>query len=132
MNFNWKNLENNTIRRVLSWFGIGSSAFLFSACYGTPDDYYHTLSVFPGYLELPSDAGKLDSVELYTEGTWEIVEIPSFVTVQPTQGARSATIYVTTSEKNDQQEARGDYMRISGNGMAVSVAIVQQSDKADE
>ena len=127
MKWKWNNVENKLIQKVLGWFGLGSSAFLFMACYGPATDDYHLVTM-PDQIELPKEEGGSDFFTIVTNGDWEITDIPDFTSVSTTRGSGSQKIDVKSKE-NTSTDMREGYIVVKGEENTKKVHVTQSGNQ---
>ena len=76
----WNRLYNRLLLKVITWLGLGSSTFVFMACYAPAPEDYH-LIVFPSSIELSAEDGATELFTISTERDWAITRIPSFTSI---------------------------------------------------
>lgn len=124
----WYYIENRLIQKVLGWFGLGSSAFLFMACYGPATDDYHLVTM-PDQIELPKEEGDTEFFTIVTNGEWEITEVPTFTSVSSTHGTGTTKIDVTSKENTSPDMVDG-FIVVKGMENTVKVRVTQHGSKA--
>lgn len=91
---------NSFITRIVSGLGLGSSAFVFAACYGPGPDTDSRVLAFPDHIELPAEGGETRTFSISTEGSWEVQTKEQFLMIAPNEGYDSAGIRVTALDNN--------------------------------
>ena len=126
MKASWQRFYNRLLLKCLSWLGIGSSAFVFVACYAPAPEDYH-LIVFPSSIDLPAEEGAIEHFTISTEGDWTITRVPSFTLVSVKNGHGTTSVSVQAKGNKDPVE-RKDIIVVKGEENTETVSVIQHGD----
>ena len=124
----WNRFYNRLLLKVITWLGLGSSTFVFMACYAPAPEDYH-LIVFPSSIELPAEDGATEFFTISTEGDWTITRIPSFTYVSVKNGHGTTSVSVRAKGNKDPVE-RKDIIVVEGDDNSETVSVVQHGGYA--
>jgi hypothetical protein len=112
------------MNKALTLLGF-SSPLALMACYGTPTTDYPT-KAYVEMNELRPLKGDSTSLSIVSEGKWEAVSVPDFLTLSSDSGEGTCWITVKTAEDNKTSEYREGVIVIRDENGEQSLFIRQQ------